>query len=215
MDLGPLMSPPRCRFHPPEQPVALSHRQRLCELPVNLADQWLGKRAFCLELEVQLLGPEGLNAASGERSSEQGPVGFDKAEHTVDRDVAVEMLSHHGDLLEHSVDEFGAVARTDEQSFDARSEEAAVDLEVGRPRYFLASMTYTPLAVTTRWSMFAVLRGMRRSCSTRTLSEAMRSSPWPSRSSPMAPTSHAVVDRGWSVTPRIKPPSFGCLARIR
>ena len=53
---------------------------------------------------------------------------------------------------------------TDQQPFDAWPKEPTVDvLRCGRPRYFLASMTYTPVGVAARWSMFALLRGTRRS----------------------------------------------------
>src|ERR1019366_6703196 len=44
---------------------------------------------------------------------------------------------HELDLLEHSVDEFGAVARTDKQSLKTRPEEATFDLEVRTPPVLL------------------------------------------------------------------------------
>jgi len=57
-----------------------------------------------------------------------------QTEHTVDRDIVVEQAAHHAThLREHPVNEFGAVARTDEQSFNAGPEEATLDLEVKTP----------------------------------------------------------------------------------
>jgi hypothetical protein len=51
-------------------------------------------------------------------------------EHTVDGDVVAEQATHDVDLLEYSVDEFGAVAGSDEQSFDPWPDESAFELEV-------------------------------------------------------------------------------------
>lgn len=48
----------------------------------------------------------------------------------MDRDVDVEQSTQHVDLFEHSVDEFGAVAGTDERAFRAGPADAAFDLEV-------------------------------------------------------------------------------------
>jgi hypothetical protein len=61
----------------------------------------------------------------------QRPVGFHETKHAVDRDVVVEQCAHDFDLLEHALDEFGAVAISDEQAFYPRPHESAFDLEVG------------------------------------------------------------------------------------
>ena len=91
-----------------------------------------GEGSFSLELGIELLWPQCLYAAGGEGAADQWPVCLDKTEHTVDRDIAVEQAAHDVDLLEHSIDDFGAVARTDEQSLNARPEETTFDLEVSR-----------------------------------------------------------------------------------
>jgi hypothetical protein len=112
----------------------------VCELPVYLGNGVSGEGSFCLELGIEPLWPQCLHAAGGEGAADQWPVCFGKTEHTVDRDIVVpcvEQAAHDVDLLEHSVDEFGAVVRTDEQSFNARPEEATFDLEVRTPPVLL------------------------------------------------------------------------------
>ena len=96
-----------------------------------------GQRAFLLQLQVELVGPQGLHASGGERAPDQGPVSVDEAEHATDRYVSVEQSAHYLDLLEHPVDEPGAVARPDEQTLDARPKEAAFDLEARPAAIFL------------------------------------------------------------------------------
>jgi hypothetical protein len=63
--------------------------------------------------------------------------------------------------------------------------------------------------------MFAWVPGMRRSCSTRSVSGASSLRRAPRRSSPRVPVSQAFVDCCSSVTARMNPPSLRCLARIR
>jgi hypothetical protein len=66
--------------------------------------------AVCSELGVKLLGPECFDSPSGEGATEEGPVGFDEAEHSVDGNGVVEVFADYRDLLVDAVDEGGAVA---------------------------------------------------------------------------------------------------------
>jgi len=71
----------------------------------------------------------------------------------------------------------------------------------GRPVYLFASMTYTPPAVTARWSMLTRVPGTRRSCSSRTPLSVSWFRRWASRSSPTAPRCQARVLCGSSSAP--------------
>jgi hypothetical protein len=82
------------------------------------------------ELGVELLRPEGFDSAGGEGASDEGPVGFDEAEHAVDRYGVVEVFTHDGDLVQDAVDQLGAVASPDHELLDSRTQEPTFDLEV-------------------------------------------------------------------------------------
>ena len=77
---------------------------------MDLGDGVGGEGAFCLELGVELLGPEGVHVAGSEVAAEQRPVGFDEAKDTVHRHAGLEDFTHDVDLFEYPVDELGAVA---------------------------------------------------------------------------------------------------------
>lgn len=98
--------------------------------------------AGLLKLWIQLLGPEDLHALGGECAADEGPVGFDEAQDSVDgyppvrsswtfRSVGVEDVLDDIDLLADSLDHLGAVAGADEEPLGPRAEEAAFDFEVG------------------------------------------------------------------------------------
>ena len=97
---------------------------------MNLGDHVGWEGAFFLELGIELLRPHCLHAAGAEGAADEWPVGFDEAEHSVDRDIAVQQAADDVELLEDSVDGPGAVARTDEHSFNARSEDSTLALEL-------------------------------------------------------------------------------------
>jgi hypothetical protein len=74
--------------------------------------------------------------------------------------------AHKIDLLVHTVDHF-VQSRDPTINFSTRRRNRPPSIRrLGRPWYFFASMTNTPEGQTTRWSMLAFVRGMRRSCST-------------------------------------------------
>lgn len=85
------------------------------------------QRSGCPEVRQQPLGPEDLNATSGERAADQRPVRVDEAQDTVDRDLATNHLTDDLDLCEDPVDELGAVAGPDDKPFDARAQQSAFD----------------------------------------------------------------------------------------
>lgn len=80
------------------------------EIPMHLSNGVERYWPYCLELRIELLWPERLHAAGRERTADPGPVCFHEAEHPVNRDIVIEQSPHHLDLLEDSVNEFGAVA---------------------------------------------------------------------------------------------------------
>jgi len=82
-------------------------------------------------LGVELLRPQRFNPASCEGTSDEGPVGFDEAEHAVDRHGVVGLLTHDCDLLDDAIDDGGAVARPDQELLDSRAHESTLDLQVG------------------------------------------------------------------------------------
>ena len=77
----------------------------------------------------------------------------------------------------------------------------------------LASITKTPAGPIAMWSILALVRGIRRSCSTSTPASPSRNVP--SAASPRAPCSQATVDCGASVTCRRSFPMRGCAAITR
>jgi hypothetical protein len=85
----------------------------------------------------------------------------------------------------------------------------------GAPEYFFASITNTPRGLTTMWSMFALVPGMRRSCRTWMPRSLRESSRRPRTTSPRAPVCHALVLCGSSESASNKPPILGCASRIR
>lgn len=76
----------------------------------------------------EALWPQHVDSADGEGPSDQGPVGVDEGERTPDRRVEAlgnEGLGHERDLLGDAVDELGAVAATNKQSFHTRPQNPA------------------------------------------------------------------------------------------
>lgn len=89
--------------------------------------------------------------------AELAKAAVDKAQHQMDRHGPARQIGqrlHRGlSLTAPALEHAGAVATVDEQPFAEDVRERTVDALLDRPLWFFASITNTPLDVTTMWSM--------------------------------------------------------------
>ena len=90
---------------------------------INVAG-WLFYKHF-----GQPFRPEYMNAMDRKCASDQGPVGFNKAQRPGDRNIP-DKVSHDVDLFEHPIDQFRAIPSADEELLDAGAKDATLDLQV-------------------------------------------------------------------------------------
>jgi hypothetical protein len=89
---------------------------------INVAG-WLFYKHF-----GQPFRPQYMNAMDRECASDQGPVGFNKAQRPGDRNIP-DVVPHDVDLFEHPIDQFRAITSADEELLDAGAKDATLDLQ--------------------------------------------------------------------------------------
>src|SRR6478672_740925 len=103
--------------------------ERASKLAVGVSDQCCADGPVRLKSRVQLLRPLDQHPSSRERAADQRPVRLDEAEDAPDRNVRLEQVTDHLDLVECAVDELGAVPRSDPQALDPGPKDSTLDVQ--------------------------------------------------------------------------------------
>jgi len=90
-----------------------------------------------VELRVQLLRPQHVDAAGPECAANEGPVRLDETQDPMEGDIGVDSRLDDLDLLQLSVYQLGAVAGSDEELLCPCADDAAFDLELRTPLVLL------------------------------------------------------------------------------
>ena len=112
----------------PRSAVPRKHSPESTIDSVHVDGSW-GIRGYPLRGQTR---PHHLDVAHSEVTTDEGPVGLEKAQHTADDDIRVGHST--GDLLDlrlNSVDEFGLVATAHSKRLDTRPEDPAFDAQFG------------------------------------------------------------------------------------
>lgn len=94
---------------------------------MKLVDDLDAPRTVILQSWVQPLGPENIHASCRERASYERPVSLDEAEHAADSMVVSDYAAHHVNLLDHAVDQLGAISATNQELLNPRADQTALD----------------------------------------------------------------------------------------